>query len=289
MRRWAIINTFLALIVLLLAIEIARTWARSLPSVEVAARTPARPAGADKRDKADRGKHAGAEKGGTRAEQAPAAMVLAIVEKDLFDPSRQKAVEELKAEVPKQIEPPKGVTVVGISIVGREREAFITDTSQPGTPGQVVPPGQAGQSGQGGQQRRLRIGDQIQGYTVRAVEQTGLTLVSPSGDVVPMTLEVVKSGSGGPAKPVPGGKPAGGPVPPAAGSLAASPAAGVGAPKPPGQPVRPPGVPVPPPGVPAPAAAAPGQPHPGMPGEVRERLQQLGERKGGAHSGRKRQ
>ena len=40
MRRWAIINVLLGLIVALLAIQIVSTWARSLPPLEEHARQP---------------------------------------------------------------------------------------------------------------------------------------------------------------------------------------------------------------------------------------------------------
>jgi len=42
MRRWAIINGLLAIMVMLLGLEIARTWGRALPAVEVVPR-PAAP------------------------------------------------------------------------------------------------------------------------------------------------------------------------------------------------------------------------------------------------------
>ena len=277
MGRWVIVNTFLALIVLLLAVEIARTWARQLPPVEVAVRAPSRPASNEKREK---GKHGGAEKTATRAEQAPAVLVNAIVEKDLFDPSRQKPVEEAKVEVPKEIEPPKGVTVVGVSIVGKEREAFIIDTGQPAQPGVPTPPGQPAPGGAsaGGPQRRVRVGDQVQSYTVKTINHSGLTLVSPSGDLVTMALELLRGGGAGGPKPGPAPRAPTGTGSPAAGSVATSPAAGVATAKPAPQPARP--VPnAPAPGVPAPAAVQ-ARPGPGMPADVQNRLQQLGERHG---------
>ena len=41
-------------------------------------------------------------------------------------------------------------------------------------------------------QRRLRIGDQVVGYTIKTIEPTGVTLNSPSGDPVTMALVVEK-------------------------------------------------------------------------------------------------
>src|SRR5262249_58032609 len=150
----------------------------------VAARGPtAGPA----REPQEKGKRA-AEKAAGRAQQTPAALVTAIAEKDLFDPSRRAPTpEEAKTEVPAPVtKPPDGVTVVGVRMFGKDREVFVTDATQNPATG-----------------RRLRAGDQIAGYTVKTIEATQVTLLSPSGDsvVVPLTLD--KGGKPG----VPGGPP----------------------------------------------------------------------------------
>ncbi len=70
------------------------------------------------------------------------------------------AVLEIHIEtkpVAKETGPPAGVSIVGVSIVGKEREAYVIDPSQ--------------QS----QQRRLRVGDQIAGYTVKGIDRAALT------------------------------------------------------------------------------------------------------------------
>lgn len=181
MRRWAIINTLLGVIVALLTIEIVRTWARALPTFEATPPSAAPDeAGTPKRDKGKRGQ---GEKAAGRGDQGPAALVAVIAEKELFDPSRRPpTVEEAKVEVPKETGPPPGVAIVGVRIFGKDREVFLTDQSQ------------------GNVQRRLRIGDQVVGYTIKAIEPTGVTLSSPSGDPVTMALVVEKGKA--PAPPV---------------------------------------------------------------------------------------
>ena len=100
MGRWAILNGVLVLIVLLLGLQIARTWGRTLPPVEVATRqTRCR---RRRRRASARARAAATRRGGKRgapekAEQQPAVLVTTIVNKDLFDPSRQKPTEEVKA------------------------------------------------------------------------------------------------------------------------------------------------------------------------------------------------
>jgi hypothetical protein len=171
MRRWAIINTLLGVIVALLTLEIVRTWARALPTFEVPPSTAPPDDAAPKREKGKRG----GDKAGARADQGPTALVAVIAEKELFDPSRRPpSIEEAKVEVIKETGPPPGVTIVGVRIFGKDREVFLTDQSQ------------------GNVQRRLRIGDQVVGYTIKAIEPTGVTLSSPSGDPVTMALVVEK-------------------------------------------------------------------------------------------------
>jgi hypothetical protein len=269
MRRWTIINVLLGLIVLLLGVEIARTWARALPPVEIVARAPAPPGEGEKRPK---GKRGGPD---SRGEMPAPAMVVAIAQKDLFDPSRQAATEEIAAPVPKVTEPPPNVTVTGVRIFGKDSEVFVTDASQ------------------GNQQRRLRIGDQVGGYTVKLIDPTGLTLASPSGDEVTMSLAIEK-GKTPPARPVVSGRtpqPAQTPpLSPAAGPQGASPAAGV--------PVKPTGAaqslapkpvqPIPamtPPGTPAATGQAP-PPGANLPADVQHKLEQLRHREPRSRAGR---
>src|SRR5262249_36836956 len=135
----------------------------------------------------EKGKQA-AEKANARAQQTPPALVTAIVEKDLFDPSRHPpAPDEVKVEpVAPVTKPPDGVTVVGVRIFGKEREVFVSDASQNPAVG-----------------RRLRAGDQVAGYTVKSIDPRGVTLLSPSGDSVPLPLTLDK-GKGGGSPPPPG-------------------------------------------------------------------------------------
>src|SRR5207249_1806871 len=137
--------------------------------------------------------------------------------------------------------PPANVTLVGVRIFGKDREVFVTEA---------------------GAQKRLRTGDQVAGYTVKAIDPGGVTLTSPSGDTVTMPLVVDAKGAAParPAVPVRPGVPL--PPPQAGGSPAAgvqtmSPAAGFGAklPTPGVVPPRPPMA-----GVPAPVTPVPQNP-----------------------------
>lgn len=268
MRRWTIINAILGLLVALLAVEIAGTWARALPPVEVSPRAPAPPAEGEKRPK---GKRGGAE---NRGEVLPPAMVAAISQKDLFDPSRQAATEEVAAPVAKAPEPPPNVTVVGVRIFGRDSEVFVVDASQ------------------GNQQRRLRIGDQVGGYTVKAIDATGLTLASPSGDEVSMALAIEKGKTPPARTSSPTGRPPAHvpPPSPAAGPQGTSPAAGVPVkPPPPAQSLMPkptPGQPQPTPAVTPPATGQPPPPGANLPADVQQKLEQLRHREPRSRAGR---
>jgi len=264
MRRWAIVNTLLGVIVALVGFEIARTWASGVPTdrhkedVMAAAPGAAPPAAAP--EAREKGKRARVEKGGAMAQQTPALLVTAISEKDLFDPSRHPpTVEETTTAVAPVTKPPDNVTVVGVRIFGKDREVFVNDASQnPATT------------------KRLRVGDQVQGYTVKGIRPAAVMFASPSGDMVNMPLNLDKGkaqpGGPGPRPPVVARPQATQVVSPAAGLQGASPAAGVGA-KPPAF-APPAAVPVP---VPA-LAPVPGSPTPAttqLPAEVRQKLDQL--------------
>src|SRR5438552_15713157 len=176
MRRWAIVNILLGIGASLLGFEIVRTWARARPVVETEARPPT-PVEA-------RGESRRAEGAAPRAQQVPDALVAAVVEKDIFDPSRSPpAVEAVEVQAAPVTKAPDGVTIVGVRIFGEDREVFVSDTTQ----GSAVP-------------RRLRTGDQVAGYTITAIEPNAVSLRSPSGDAVRMPL-VPGKGSVVPAKP----------------------------------------------------------------------------------------
>lgn len=204
-------NGVLGLIVLGLAVQIVRTWARALPPVEVAA------GGGKGPDVPVRGGEGGKKSKRNQAEKAaqtPAALVTAIVDKDLLDPSRTKQSEEVKATpVVHVTEPPPGVTLAGIRIFGKDREAFIIDASMANT------------------QRRLRSGDPIGNFTVKAIRNRSVVLVSEAGDIVTLRLELDKTKSA-PATGVRQARPAAaGSGSPAAGLVSGtSTAAGAGAP-----------------------------------------------------------
>jgi hypothetical protein len=262
MRRWMILNGLLAAIVLGLGVQIVRTWARTLPPVE--ARAPGRFTEAPARtgEGGKRGKRGQAE----RTTQTPAALVTAIVNKDLFDPSRTKPSETVQAAAPVQItEPPPGVSLVGVRTLGRDREAFILDATQANA------------------QRRIRSGDTVGAFTVKSIRTSSVVLVSSSGDYVTLSLGIEKAKA--PTPPTPGRPGRGQPAPaagvaasPAAGvTTGASPAAGIGgAPKVPTPPAPvPPGIQPPQPPAPAPPAPAKHAPSPNLPDAVRQKLEQM--------------
>ncbi|HXJ37080.1 MAG TPA: hypothetical protein VMS22_23885 [Candidatus Eisenbacteria bacterium] len=201
MRRWVILNGILAVIVLGLAFMIARTWARTLPPVEVAAGGKAADVPVRSGDGSKKSKRGAAEK----TVQTPAMLVTAIVNKDLFDPTRTKQSEEAKIQAPVPHEaPPTGVTLAGIRILGKDREAIITEATSANA------------------QRRIRNGDPVGNFTVKTIGRSSVLLVSAAGDEFTLTLEVDKAktpgGAAAPARPRPGG------VAPAA---SGSPAAGI--------------------------------------------------------------
>lgn len=192
MRRWGIINGLLGLIVALLLVQIAGTWARSLPKPDERLRQPPPAPAPEPREK---GRRSG-DKGGPRAAPAPEAVVSAISDKDLFDATRRPppvgtAAQAAADEAPPP--PPSGVAVVGIRLLHGEREAFIQDATQQN------------------KQRRLRVGDTLQSYTVKEITDTQVILAAATGQSVTMDVELRKSGGArGPAPAVPGRSPAAG-------------------------------------------------------------------------------
>jgi hypothetical protein len=275
MGRWAIINGLLVILVLLLGLQIGRIWSRALPAVEVVPRAAGGPTPKSEGGKGKRGEKAAAAKA---AEATPAVMVAAIVDRDLFDPSRSKPTEQQAAPVAAAaVPPPQNVQISGVRVLGKDREAFLID---------------------GGQSRRVRVGDQVQGYIIKTIRTSEIVMASPSGEPVSLSLAVEKGkgaapGARPPTLPKPGqpGAPGvpGGPGSPAAGPQAAnSPAAGIQPPKPapprPGMPPVPgaaPGVqpvqPVPVPPVPGTVPPGPGNPNVQLPNQVRDSLERFKE------------
>ena len=269
MRRWMILNGVLAVIVLGLAIQIGRTWLRTLPPVQVPVAGKGGEAPVRSADGGKRGKRAQADK----TPQTPAALVAAIAAKELFDPSRQKQSDDVKVAAPVQeTAPPPGVTLVGVRAWGKDREGFLLDASQ------------------GNAQRRIRTGDTVGTYSVKLIRERSVLLVSQAGDQVTLKLEADRAKAAVTAPPRMGR--GGAPPPPPASSPAAgaqggsSPAAGVGG----GAPQKPPvvagGANPPAPGPPAPGtppAAPPATPpaagrgagNPQLPSAVRDRLETI--------------
>jgi hypothetical protein len=147
----------------------------------------------------------------TAGKQTPAALVATITAKDLFDPTRRApAAAPVTPDQVVEAGPPDNLKITGVRILGADREAFVIDTTQ------------------NNQQRRLRVGDQISGYTVRTIEPTRVMLASPSGGSVEMLLEVeagpaaaARQTAARPRRGVVPGTPAPGVAPGAAGPTAA--------------------------------------------------------------------
>ena len=91
MGRWAIVNSVLGVIVLLLGLQIFFTWRRTLPGVEAtsAVGDAGAPAEGKPEGKGGSGRRGGKRAAADKAEQ-PTVLVTTIVNKDLFDASRQK-------------------------------------------------------------------------------------------------------------------------------------------------------------------------------------------------------
>lgn len=219
-RRWVILNGLLAVIVLGLTVQIVRTWMRTLPPIEARQASKGGDAPAHSGEGGKRGKRGQNDK----APPTPVALVNVIADKDLFDPSRTRQTDEAKATqaVVHIVDPPPGITLVGVRSLGDDREGFILDATQANS------------------QRRVRLGDAVGNFTVKRIRSNSILLVSTTGDYVTLTLELDKSkapGAAAPAgRPARGQAAAAGGASPAAGVVAGAPtAAGVG-----GAPARPP-------------------------------------------------
>jgi hypothetical protein len=166
--RWTLVNTVLVLIVLAVAAQIGRTWMRTRsPQVVVEGEAER----SVKRRPARRPK----------APTDPEEMVALIREQDLFDPSRKAEGAEGgggPAELPEDATPPPppGVTVVGVRLLGPDREAFVKDSAK------------------GNEQRRVRLGDDVGGYTVEEIRETSIVLEGSNGNRVTLWLTLVPSG-----------------------------------------------------------------------------------------------
>ena len=201
--RWTVINLVLVAIVVLLGVQIGRTWMRALPALRApAAGAGDPPARRDTKAKPPPG----------HAEKANEDVAL-ITSMDLFDVSRQ-AVGAAGPAAPVEVPPPTGIDVVGIRLIAGDQEAFIRDASQQNA------------------QRRVRTGDEVAGYTVQAINATNVELVNPTGQTVTLWLQLSPSGGAKPGAPQAAGVRRAAPVPAAAGGAVAA--------QPPGA-VRPPG------------------------------------------------
>jgi len=185
--RWTVLNGVLLAVVLLLGVQIARTWMRAVPPM----RTPVP-------DTAEGPRRDPRKRTVTERNEQTEEIVALITTQDLFDASRQ-AVGSGPATVA-EIPPPTGIELVGIRLLGGDQEALIRDQSQQNT------------------QRRVRAGDEVAGHTVQAINATNVELLNPNGQAVTLWLQLAPSAAkpavpGRPGVPAPAPRPGG--VPPA--------------------------------------------------------------------------
>jgi len=194
--RWTVLNGVLLAVVLLLGVQIARTWMRTVPPM----RTPAP-------DTAEVPRRDGKKRTVTERGEQMDQMVALITSQDLFDASRQ-AIGSGAVSVT-EVPPPTGIELVGIRLLGGDQEALIRDQSQQNT------------------QRRVRAGDEVAGHTVQAINATNVELLNPNGQAVTLWLQLAPSAAkpavpGRPGLAAPAPRPGG--VPPAPPRPAAAPA-----------------------------------------------------------------
>ena len=171
--RWTVVNAVLGLIVLMIGAQIWRSLTRSLPPVVAVEASE---------DDDDRHRRRKAPRSPRRRIDRDEVLAL-VTENDLFDPTRRaQATDPTAGPVEEELEapPPPGVVIVGVRMLGDEGEAFVQDSSK------------------GREQRRLRRGDDVGGYTVEEIHPTSVVLKASNGDRVTLWL---KLGSGGTAVP----------------------------------------------------------------------------------------
>jgi hypothetical protein len=179
-----VLNVVLGLFVVLLGVQVTRTWMRTVPAMRVPVAAPGEPA----KRREPRSKAAG--RGENGEEQ-----VALITSMDLFDSSRQAVGLAVESTVAVEMPPPTGIEVVGIRLLAGDQEAFIRDASQANA------------------QRRVREGDEVAGYTVQAINPTNVELGNAAGQSVTLWLQLAPSAGAKPGGPAGGARPGGAPVP----------------------------------------------------------------------------
>jgi len=101
----------------------------------------------------------------------------AIADKDLFSPSRRRAIEE-SAPVKETVPPPSHLKLVGVFLSPKREEAFFVDSSQ------------------GGKVVRVRKGESLGAYQLTQMTPLQVTLtVGQDGDEVTLPLALLDSGT----------------------------------------------------------------------------------------------
>jgi hypothetical protein len=164
MRRVLILNILLLAVIGALLFQIVSLWWFPAQQAEVAAPKEAK---AQKLDlpKVDR-------------RPPPPNLSTQIADKDLFDQSRT-GVAPGTAAAAAPVEPVRPLTLMllGVSGGGPEREALVTDTTQP-------------------KPQWLRIGEDVGGYKLGRIDPTSITMVGPDGQETTLVINVEKAKAG---------------------------------------------------------------------------------------------
>lgn len=165
MRRVLILNVFLLAIIAVLVIQIVALWWGSDGAVdEVAAGKP----------KAQR-----ASVRNSVRPPVPSDLVKGIADQDLFDLSRAApAAGESKVVGGETPVRPLTIELLGVRIVGGEREALVKDQTQP-------------------KAEWYRPGEDIGGHRVGRIEPRAIVMVAPNGDEVTLPINVKYNQAGG--------------------------------------------------------------------------------------------
>ncbi len=182
MKRFRFLNVILLALIALAGWRTVDVWRRQAPVVD---------AGGDARPV----------EGMPPVGRKPAVpqVVNEIAQQDLFDASRKEGESEDTPTPEATPPPPPTLKLSGVLFVGLEPEAVLTDSAQ------------------GNKQIRLRVGEEISGYTVDRISAETISLVTGTGDEVVLSLliDTTKRAKGSYG---PGGRP----TPKAAGAQRAS-------------------------------------------------------------------
>jgi hypothetical protein len=156
MRRVLILNVLLLAVIAALVVQIVALWWRTDDAAEQVA---PREAKAQRLDVPN-----------AVRPPPPSDLAASIADKDLFEASRSGAPEGRTAVIEAPVLA-TNLTLLGVRIVGGEREALVKDAAQP-------------------KALWVRVGEEVGGYTVERIEPTSIVLDAPSGDEMSLFINV---------------------------------------------------------------------------------------------------